>query len=147
MAVNRGKQFEGIVKDAFLKVPEVSVDRLHDQTTGFAGSSNICDFIIYKCPTEIYLECKSCHGGTWNLSNLTDKQFNGMLDKVQTFGVVAGVMIWWIDKDVTRFIPIKTIAEMKQTDAKSIKYTTEEGILIPGVKKRVFFDYDMSVMF
>lgn len=43
MSVNRGKQFEDVIKTAFEKVPGVSIDRLHDQTTGYAGSSNICD--------------------------------------------------------------------------------------------------------
>lgn len=43
MAENRGKQFEKIIYDAFLKVPDVSIDRLHDQTNGYLGASNICD--------------------------------------------------------------------------------------------------------
>lgn len=43
LAVSRGKQFEAVIKDAFEKVPGVSIDRLHDQTTGFKGSQNICD--------------------------------------------------------------------------------------------------------
>lgn len=43
MAVNRGKQFEDVVREALEKVPGVSIDRLHDQTTGWKGSTNICD--------------------------------------------------------------------------------------------------------
>lgn len=43
MAVNRGKKFENVIREAFEKVPNVSVDRLHDQTNGFKGSQNICD--------------------------------------------------------------------------------------------------------
>lgn len=43
MAVNRGKDFENVVRTAFEKVPNVSIDRLHDQTTGWKGSTNICD--------------------------------------------------------------------------------------------------------
>lgn len=43
MSTNRGKQFENVVRQAFEKVPGVSIDRLHDQTTGFKGSQNICD--------------------------------------------------------------------------------------------------------
>ena len=59
MAVNRGKDFEEHIKQAFLQVPDVSVDRLHDQTNGYLGSSNICDFIVYKKPFEYYIECIS----------------------------------------------------------------------------------------
>jgi len=43
MAVNRGKDFENVIREVFEKVPGVSIDRLHDQTTGFKGSQNICD--------------------------------------------------------------------------------------------------------
>lgn len=43
MAENRGKQFENVIREAFEKVPGVSIDRLHDQTNGFKGSQNICD--------------------------------------------------------------------------------------------------------
>ena len=30
-----------MIKEAFQKVSDVSVDRLHDQTTGYLGSANI----------------------------------------------------------------------------------------------------------
>ena len=45
---NRGKQFEQVIKDAFLKIPDVSIDRLYDPMAGYAGVKNICDF-IKKC--------------------------------------------------------------------------------------------------
>ena len=48
MTYNYGKRFEDVVREAFEKVPGVSIDRLHDQTTGFKGSTNICDFIVYN---------------------------------------------------------------------------------------------------
>ena len=40
---NRGKQFESMVKESFERVEGVSIDRLHDLTNGFSGSSNISD--------------------------------------------------------------------------------------------------------
>lgn len=43
MPPNYGKQFEQVVREAFEKVPNVSIDRLHDQTTGWKGSTNMCD--------------------------------------------------------------------------------------------------------
>ena len=46
MAESLGKKFERVIKEAFERVDNVSVDRLHDQTNGFAGSANICDFIV-----------------------------------------------------------------------------------------------------
>ena len=108
--VNRGKQFENVIKQAFLKIPDVSIDRLHDQTTGFIGSSNICDFIVYKEPYEYYIECKSVHGNTLPFSNITETQWNGLLLKSQIIGVKAEIICWWVDKDVTKFIPIGELA-------------------------------------
>lgn len=154
MAVNRGKQFEQVIKESFEKVPNVSVDRLHDQTTHWKGSSaNICDFIVYKEPYEYYIECKSVHGNTLPFSNITETQWNGLLEKSKIKGVFAGVICWWIDKDVTKFIPIQLLLHMKLLNFKSIRfddYTVgtfdypQQSMEIKGKKKRVFFDYDME---
>ena len=150
--VNRGKQFEEVIRKAMESVDEISVDRIHDQTTGFKGSQNICDFIVYRYPYQYYFECKSVHGNRLPLHNITATQWNGLLDKSKIPGVVAGVICWWIDKDVTRFIPIKTLAVMKEYDFKSYKYDVdvyqgERSYIISGENKRVFFDYDMRGFF
>lgn len=150
--VNRGKQFEQHIKEAFLKIPEVSIDRLHDQTTKFKGSQNICDFIVYKKPYEYYIECKSVHGNTLSFSNITETQWDGLLEKSKLEGVTAGILCWWIDHDQTYFIPIELLQDAKQTmNAKSLNilhpHIHSEWIYIPGKKKRVFFDYDFNDFF
>lgn len=156
MAENRGKKFEKVIEESFLRIPDVSVDRLHDQTNGFAGSSNICDYIVYKKPYEFYLECKSVHGNTLSIhgnnaknryGNLTNKQWEGLLGKSYINGVIAGVICWWVDKDVTLFIPIQVLEKCRCCGMKSIRYDFEDGIEIKGRKKRVFFDYDMTSFF
>ena len=150
MAVNRGKQFEDVVREAFEKVPGVSIDRLHDQTTHYKGSSNICDFIVYREPYEYYFECKSVHGNTLPFSNITDIQWKGLLEKSKIEGVFAGVICWWVDKDITLFIPIQTLEFYKYKNRKSVRYDqfdiwiNYEAIEIKGKKKRVFFEYDME---
>ena len=172
--VNRGKQFEQVIKEAFEKVPNVSIDRLHDQTNGFKGSQNICDFIVYKEPYEYYIECKSVHGNTLSIhsnpktgkdgklhgfyGNITDTQWEGMLEKSKIEGVFAGVICWWVDKDVTKFIPIQLLQTLKNLGDKSIRFNSlfkgvemidsyVPVIEIKGKKKRVFFDYDMEEFF
>ena len=154
MAVNRGKDFEAKIKEAFEKVPGVSIDRLHDQTTGFKGSVNICDFIVYKEPYEYYIECKSVHGNTLPFSNITDNQWKGMLEKSKIEGVFAGVICWWINKEKTVFIPIQTLQLMREVGMKSVRYDAIDDcdgdtdmIEIKGKKKRVFFEYDMEEFF
>lgn len=152
MSVNRGKDFEKTIRECFEAVPNTSVDRLHDQTNGFAGSVNVCDFIVYHRPFIYYLECKSVHGNTLPFSNITKNQWHGLLEKSKIDGVVAGIMCWWIDKDVTRFITIRELEWCKQHNMKSISYEytpkyIDDVIDIEGKKKRVFFEYDMENFF
>lgn len=145
MAENRGKKFERVIKEAFKKVPSVSIDRLHDQMNGFRGSQNICDFIVYKEPYEYYFECKSVHGNTLPFANITDTQWNGLLEKSHIEGVFAGIICWWIDKDITRFIPIQYLETMRKQDYKSVRYDMHyRTIQLIGKKKRIFFDYNMG---
>lgn len=162
MGVNRGKQFEQKIHEQLEKVPNVSVDRLHDQTTGYRGSSNICDFIVYKKPVEIYIECKSTYGNTLSIhsnpkkdkngiphgfyGNISDAQWEGLLEKSKIDGCIAGILCWWIDRDVTLFIPIKDLKYHRNTGNKSIRYDidTPNCIKLEGKKKRVFFEYNMD---
>lgn len=165
MGKNRGKKFEDVVESAFEKIPDVSIVRLHDQTTGYLGSSNHCDFVVYKKPYEYHIECKSVHGNTLSIhsipkpdkkgvlhgfyGNITDTQWEGLLEKSKIPGVIAGVICWWVDKDVTLFIPINTLNIWRtQTSVKSVRYDIFKKdfdvIVIQGRKKRVFFDYDME---
>lgn len=145
--VNRGKDFEDKIREAFEKVPECSVDRLHDQMSGYAGSSNVCDFIIYRKPYQLYLECKACYGNTLNFHNITDNQWKGLLEKSTIDGVIAGVVIWFIDHDLTVFIPIQALADHRFYGDKSVNVKTvanEYGmnaIPLAGEKKRIFFEY------
>lgn len=150
MTQNRGKQFENIIKMEFESIEGVSIDRLHDQTTGYKGSQNICDFIVYKKPYEYYIECKSVHGNTFPFSNITDRQYYGLLDKSQIKGVFAGVIVWFVDKDRTLYIPIRVIESMKDCGGKSVssQINCANGIIeIPFEKKRVFCKYDLSTFF
>lgn len=146
MAVNRGKQFEDVIREAFEKVPGVSIDRLHDQTTGWKGSSNICDFIVYREPYEYYFECKSVHGNTLPFRNISATQWNGLLEKSFIEGVYAGIICWWVDKGTTKFIPIQTLQKLLNSGNVSYRYDWDsyDVVEIKGKKKRVFFNYDME---
>ena len=155
MAENRGKQFESIVQESFEKLANVSIDRLHDQTTGFKGSTNICDFIVYRKPRIYYFECKSVHGNTLSIygtkpenryGNITNKQWEGLIEKSRISGVIAGILCWWVDKNVTLFLDIRLLQLLREGSFKSIRYDFSDDLAveIPGYKKRVFFEYDMK---
>ena len=150
MAQNRGKKFENIIQDACMKVKGVSVDRIHDQTNGFKNSSNICDFIMYKYPHQYYIECKTIHGNTFPLSNVSKKQREGMLEKSKIPGVIAGIILWFVDHDKTFFIPIQHIQDEMDLGFKSLnvrKLDKQIWKKIEGTKRRIFFDYDMDAFF
>ena len=142
-----GKEFERQVYKNFSELENVSIDRIPDQVTRYKGSSsNICDFIVYDKPNLIYLECKTVHGSTLPFSNIRENQWNGLLEKSEIDGVIAGVMCWWVDKDVTKFIPIQLIDVLRnELGAKSIRFDFlhPDAIYIHGKKKRVFYEYDM----
>lgn len=162
MAVNRGKRFEDVIHKSFKRVEGVSIDRLNDNTAGFKGIAGICDFIVYKKPYEYYIECKSVHGNILSIhsndikhkyGNITNTQWEGLLEKSKIKGVFAGIICWWIDKDTTRFIPIQMLEDASLANYKSIRYDifnrldNDISVEIKGKKKRVFFDYDMDLFF
>lgn len=151
MAENRGKQFENVIRDAFKSVPDTLVVRLHDQTTGFIGSVNPCDFIVYHYPLVYTLECKSIHGNTLPLANITDNQWKKLTEMSNIPGVVSGVICWWVEQGETLFIPIETLQRIKDRNGKSIRFdaytTTDRSYRIPSRQRRVFCDYDMSQFF
>lgn len=155
MAVNRGKQFEEAIEEAFKRVPNTSVTRLIDPQAGYAGVRNICDYVVYHKPTQYFIECKSVHGNTLSINSngehhhygdITDNQWEGLLQMSQIDGVVAGVMVWFIDHDITWFVPIEYLEGIRENGAKSLnvtKYKKFDHFFIVGVKKRILFDYDM----
>lgn len=153
MAENRGKDFEDVIRSAFESVPDTMVTRLPDPVQGYLGYRNICDFLIYHNPYLYCIECKSTHGNTLSIyspnekkkyGDITNNQWEGMLKASKVKGIIAGVICWWVDHDVTRFIPIGVLeAERNALGAKSIRYDGAYSYIeLTGRKKRVFFDYD-----
>ena len=87
MTINRGKQFEAIVKKSFEKEPNTYVLRLYDTTNGFIGIANPCDFIVYKYPKLFLIECKTCHGASLPLTNISSNQWKRLLDADKVNGI------------------------------------------------------------
>ena len=146
MPINKGKAFEKVIYSCFQRVKGVSIDRVHDQTTHYKGSTNICDFIVYREPYEYYIECKTTHSRSWPIQNLSDSQLEGMLEKSQIRGVAAGVIIWFIEHDTTMYLPIEVVAECKKNGMKSIRcdFMHPDRILLCGERRRTYFTYYMK---
>lgn len=147
MSRDYGKAFEKKLKEDWLKIENSTIDRLYDSMSGYRAISNISDFIAYKYPNIFYLEAKSIRGNTFPLSNLS--QYEKLKTKVGIPGVRTGVVIWFIDHDRVLYVPISTIARLKEDNKKSVNIRTifKENynvIELPSVKKRVFCDTDYS---
>ncbi len=144
---NLGKKFEDVVKESFLKCLNVSIDRLRDAPKKMKNVDNPSDFIVYKYPHEIYVECKSHKGNTLPFACIREEQIKGMSEKSQIDGVLAGVILWFIDHDLTVWIPIQEVVDWQRRGAKSINIKDLDHlqhIVIQGKKKRVYFDYDIE---
>ena len=147
--ISRGKDFEGVVKEAFEKVSNTHVYRIPDQQNYKTGSKNPCDFFIYHKPYLYAIECKATNNSSLPFTNITEYQWSELLKMSQVTGVVSGVLCWYVNYDRTIFIPIRFLETLKQNGAKSIRFDTEDEMIIPisGKKKRVFWEYDMDEFF
>lgn len=146
---SRGKDFEAVIKESFEKVPGTHVYRIPDQMNGFYGSKNPCDFLVYHKPVLYALECKATNNPSLPFSNISEYQWSELLKMSGVTGVVAGILCWFVNFDVTIFIPIQFLETLKQNGAKSIRYDADDLAIIPiqGTKKRVFWNYDMDKFF
>lgn len=147
--ISRGKDFEGIIKEAFERVPDTSVYRIPDQQNYYYGSKNPCDFFIYHKPVLYALECKATNKPSLPFTNITEYQWSELLKMSTISGVVAGILVWYVNHDSTKFIPIQFLETLKQNGAKSIRYDADDLAIIEiqGRKKRVFWEYDMASFF
>ena len=140
-----GKKFENIIRETLEQAPNISVDRIYDQTSGYFGSANIADFQVYKLPYNYYLECKTTSDNTLPMKNISEGQLTGMYEKSLIPGIVAGVIIWFYDKGITVFIEVEEIHRLIASGYKSVNVKDLSGIkhiLLKGNKKRIFYDYD-----
>ena len=148
MSKNRGKQFEEIIKKAFQKVNSCYIQRLYDPGFGYSGVRNFADFFVFCSPYLLFIECKSVDGGTLNFSRITDNQLKGLEEVSKKEKIIAGVLIWFKDKDFTCFVPIEELVKAKKQGLKSISFAMIDNLYhIPlnGEKKRVLFDYNAEL--
>lgn len=148
--VNRGKGFEKEIREAFEREENISVDRLKDTQARFKDNDNVADFIIYKYPYELYIECKSRRGNTLNFKNdIRPNQWEGLQMKSTIKGVRAGVLVWFIDHDLTAYIDIEELLKLrakgyKSVNVKDLQKGKIEFVEIDGLKKQIYYKYDIK---
>lgn len=144
-----GKKAEQKIRE-WLDRPEQGYcfDRIPDQMTGFWGSTNICDFILYKFPYMYYLESKATWEDRFNFSMLTEKQHDGLLEKSKIEGVFSYIVVLFATYKRAFLIDIKDIKKLedKRKHSLNIKKIDKWGIpykeimTIPNSRKQLL-DY------
>jgi hypothetical protein len=119
--VEYGKKFESIVRRDLQKIENTIVERLPDQMSGMKGSTNTCDFVMYKKPNLFYIECKATVHETYNISTL--RQYDKLKDKIGLNGVITGVIVWFVELNKIRWFPIELIKDLKEKNIKSNYYS------------------------
>lgn len=149
--VNRGKQFEGDVREDWKRtVPDSFIIRLPDQISGYINASaNPCDLIAFKSPYLFLIECKSIHGNTLPFSNI--HQYSKLLKYKGITNLFPGILLWWIDLNTICWVPIEELEKMKKDGKKSvhIKMLDESEyklFKIPAIKKTVRMQADYSTL-
>lgn len=149
MAVSKGKQFEAKIKEQLNSIPGVLVERLYDVTNGYSKIKTPADYIVYKGDKLYYIECKSIHGPSIPLDNLT--QLESLIDRCSKNDNVRGIfLIWFVDKQVTYCIDCNYVLKQLKNGCKRFNYlsllnTQEEGFcVLQGVYKRLYGVYDFT---
>jgi len=141
--INRGKQFEGEFIKGITDVKMTSIDRLIDPMGGYLGVGNICDFIIYQNPFQYYFECKSTTKGVLNFTNdISNTQWEGLIQKSYYPGVTAGFVIWFISFERVIFVPASEMLKIRKLGHASLKLSdVDKGLVdiynVPMIIKRV----------
>lgn len=90
------KKFESLTKAALIS-EGCCCERLPDQMTGRAGSTNPSDFIAYRRPHFFYIECKSCQQDQFDIRTaISEGQWIDLLKRSVYPGVHAGYLIWFV---------------------------------------------------
>ena len=116
-----GKKAEKKIQE-WLDRPEEGYcfDRIKDQLTGFYGSSNICDFTLFKAPYMYYIESKATEDSRFDFSMLTQTQHDGLLDKSKIKNVFGLVIVLFATQKRAFVIDIREIKRLEDEGIKSL---------------------------
>lgn len=148
---NVGKKAEKKIKE-WLDRPEDGYYflRLPDQLTGFWGSANPCDFIVYKEPTLFLIESKATYNDRFDYTMITDYQWEHMLAASNIKGVRAYVIVLFASFKRAFVLDIRDIAKEKESGRKSINIKKVDKWKIPCIEittipsRKELLDYDKT---
>lgn len=138
-----GKQFENHLRKQLEKQSNVAVLRLYDVTMGYKGINNPCDFIVYKKPKMIMLECKTKKGHLLNFSSdIRPNQWNKLLEFSKIKGIEAGILVWFYEQHKTFYLNIQDLEYLRYKGKKSFDCEKDiPTVILYGKRKKVFYEY------
>ena len=145
MAKDEGKLFETDFKKSIGS--HVFIQRLKDDTAGFKGVANICDYILYQYPNIYLLELKSLKGKSLPFSRIRDAQLKGLAKSDEIRGVIGGFIINFRDYEETYFISVVDMLHYIENSSRksiSLDYCRENGTKIGQHKIRTRYKYDVD---
>lgn len=130
-----GKRAEQKIRD-WLDRPEdgYCFDRLPDQLSGFYGSSNICDFTLFKYPEMYYIESKATWEDRFSFSAITPFQKAGLLRKSQIEHVHGIVIVLFATYKRAFILDIQDIQNTEDSGKKSINIKKIDSWSIPYIE-------------
>ena len=142
MSNYKGKSWEADFKESFKGTKyEKGLMRLYDSTSGFAGISTPCDFLVYSFPNLFMFELKAVQDKRLDFAKIRPNQLEGLSKWSENKGVVAGVLVNFYTYGSIFFIPVEVINLFKSHGKKSINMEMCEKYCykVDGSKKRTRF--------
>lgn len=148
---NLGKKAEDKIRE-WLNKPEdgFCFDRIPDQQTGFFGSSNICDFTLFKKPTFYYIESKATYEDNFPFNRITEYQYTHMIEKSRIDGVKSYVIVLFATYQRAFIFDIKDIDALQKKGTKSVNIKKMAKWKIPYIEiktvpsRKILLDYDFE---
>ena len=69
------------------------------------------------------------------------------LEAEKVKGIKAYIIVWYYNHDICKAFRTSYIYSLIQAGKKSVSSDDTNGILIPGVKRKKYYDWDWSVLF
>ena len=127
-----GKKAEKKIQE-WLDRPEEGYcfDRIPDQVSGFYGSSNICDFTLFKHPNFYYIESKATWEDRFDFSMISEYQYTHMLEKSKIEGVTCYIVVLYASHQKAFLLDIRDIDTAKSNGIKSLNITKIDKWVVP----------------
>lgn len=134
---NIGKTFEQEFKECV--PPDYYLYRLKDDTSGFYGVSNPCDYILFRSPYLFLVELKTHKGKSIPIAKIRPNQIQGMEKATHYEGVYGGFLINFRELEETYYITVQDVIQFTQTEERKsipVEWCRDHGVKIEQKKEK-----------